>query len=295
MKIFLIATTLLFGSIGIGAAKAPEHVIFIGIDGFSSCSMEHVEVPTIRQLMAEGSHTLTKRTILPSSSAPNWASMFMGLPTELHGYTKWGSKSPEIETPYPKKNNILPTVFQVVKENKPEYNIGYIYEWDGMKYLADTLSTDYHQEAKKYLENKSLLTDLACNYIESTKPEFFGIIYASPDDMGHKYGFESPEYYAELESMDNQIKRIIETTEAAGILDSSVFIVTSDHGGIGKGHGNISQAEMNTPFIVWGEGIKKNHEIPELMMQYDVASVILDIFGIRQPSFWRGRSVDIKE
>ena len=43
--------------------------------------------------MEDGSYTLKKRSALPSSSAINWASMFMGAGPELHGYTEWGSKT----------------------------------------------------------------------------------------------------------------------------------------------------------------------------------------------------------
>lgn len=73
-------------------------------------------MPTISQLRNKGSYTLKKRSVLPSSSAPNWASMFMGVPTELHGYTQWGSKEPEIESPVETKNNIPPTIFQIAKK-----------------------------------------------------------------------------------------------------------------------------------------------------------------------------------
>lgn len=46
--------------------------------------------------MDAGCYTLKKRSVLPSSSAVNWASMFMGAGPELHGYTEWGSKTPEL-------------------------------------------------------------------------------------------------------------------------------------------------------------------------------------------------------
>lgn len=162
-----------------------------------------------------------------------------------------------------------------------------------MKYLVDTLSLDYHQEAIDYLEHKSLLKEIACNYLQEEKPTLFGVIYASPDDMGHKYGFESDEYYSELELVDQGINAIIKAVDRAGILNQTVFIVSSDHGGNGKSHGGITLAEMETPFIIVGSGIKSgyDYEIEEIMMQYDIASIILDLLRIEQPSFWRGHSL----
>ena len=64
-----------------------EHVVFIGLDGWGSYSVEKADMLHVKQLMSEGCYTLQKRTVLPSSSAVNWASMFMGAGPELHGYT----------------------------------------------------------------------------------------------------------------------------------------------------------------------------------------------------------------
>lgn len=59
-------------------------------------SVPKADIPAIKSLMTNGCYTLHSRSVLPSSSAINWASMFMGVGTELHGYTTWGSKTPEI-------------------------------------------------------------------------------------------------------------------------------------------------------------------------------------------------------
>ena len=67
-----------------------KHVVLIGLDGWGAYSVPKADIPTIKQLMADGAYTLEKRSALPSSSAINWASMFMGAGPELHGYTQWG-------------------------------------------------------------------------------------------------------------------------------------------------------------------------------------------------------------
>ena len=46
------------------SAKA-KHVIMIGIDGWASKSMAQADMPTVKgKLMAEGSYTLEKRSVL---------------------------------------------------------------------------------------------------------------------------------------------------------------------------------------------------------------------------------------
>ena len=97
-----------------------DHVFLIGLDGWGAYSVEKAEMPNVKSLMEKGSFTLSKRTVLPSSSAPNWASMFMGVPTELHGYTQWGSKTPELSSRVTGEHGILPTVFTVCRDALPD-------------------------------------------------------------------------------------------------------------------------------------------------------------------------------
>ena len=56
-----------------------KHVVLIGLDGWGAYSVHKADMPALASLMEQGSYTLKKRTVLPSSSAPNWASMFMGI------------------------------------------------------------------------------------------------------------------------------------------------------------------------------------------------------------------------
>ncbi len=107
----------------------PKHVILIGFDGLSAhCLNSGADMPTFRKMMAEGASTLENRSILPSSSACNWASMFMGAGPELHGYTEWGSylvdtlamsfrKHAPMSAENP--NGCTPVAVQYIKEKKP--------------------------------------------------------------------------------------------------------------------------------------------------------------------------------
>ena len=96
------------------------HVVLIGLDGWGAYSVPKADMPVVKSMMEHGCYTLQKRTVLPSSSAPNWASMFMGVPTELHGYTQWGSKTPELSSRVTGEHGILPTVFTVCRDALPD-------------------------------------------------------------------------------------------------------------------------------------------------------------------------------
>ena len=208
--ILALVFLMLFADASMAAKWKAKHVVLIGLDGWGAYSVNKAEMPNVKKLMEEGSYTLKKRSVLPSSSAVNWASMYMGAGPELHGYTEWGSQTPELPSRVVNKHGIFPTVFSLLRESDPKAEIGCICE-------------------------------------------------------------------------------IIQAVKDAGMLDETIFIVTADHGGIKKGHGGKTMEEMETAFIIAGKGIKKGYEFQESMMQFDCASTIAYIFGLKQPQVWIGR------
>lgn len=277
-------------------AKAPgvkgvKHVILIGLDGWGAYSVPKANMPNVKSLMEKGSYTLESRSILPSSSAPNWAAMFMGVGPELHGYTTWGSKTPEIPSRVILKNGIFPTVFQVVRDARPDAEIGVFSEWLGIKYLIDTLSVNVYQNTPDYNKYPTALCETAVKYIKEKKPTLAAFCFDNPDHVGHQTGHDTPAYYEKLEELDGYVGQIIQAAKDAGIYEETIFIVTADHGGINKGHGGKTLQEMQIPFIICGKGVKAGHKIGSSVMQFDTAATIAYILGAKAPQVWIGRPV----
>ena len=83
LLLLVIATASLTGAVAKGKkceAQKAKYVVLIGSDGFSSdvVRAHPGAFPNIEALMKNGSYTLERRSVLPSSSAVNWASMLMG-------------------------------------------------------------------------------------------------------------------------------------------------------------------------------------------------------------------------
>ncbi len=285
---------LLLGSLASAAFAAKpyaSHVVYIGLDGWGSYSVERADMPVVKSFMQKGCYTLQKRAVLPSSSAVNWASMFMGAGPELHGYTEWGSRTPELPSRVVLKHNIFPTIFQLLRDGRPTAEIGVLSEWDGIKYLVDTLSTSYHAVAPDYNKYPTALCEMAEQYIREKKPQLVAVCFDNPDHVGHQEGHDTPAYYAKLKELDGYIARIVRAVEEAGMLKETIFIITSDHGGIQKGHGGKKPEEIETPFIIAGKGIREGVELTESIAQYDVAATMAAIFRLRQPQVWTGRPI----
>lgn len=69
------------------------------------------------------------------------------------------------------------------------------------------------------------------------------------DHAGHKYGWMSREYLQSIEEADQQIGIFFQKLRQEDLFNDTHFLFLTDHGGIGKGHGGTSAAEMIVP---WG-------------------------------------------
>lgn len=267
--------------------ETASHVFFIGLDSWGSYSMAKADMPNVRRLMENGSYTLKKRTTLPSHSASNWASMFMGASPEIHGFCEWGSKTPDLVPRVTSEDGIFPTIFKLLRDKDPDAEIGAFYEWDDIKYLIDTLAMSRYETVPQ-----DQLSDSARNYILTKKPKLAAFVFDDPDHVGHAIGHDTEALYAKLTQLDGWIGEILDAIEQAGIMDKSIIILTSDHGGIGKGHGGRTMEEMETPFVIYGKGVRKGYCFDDIsVMQFDVASTMAYIFNLKQPQAWFGRPV----
>lgn len=275
-----------------GMKNPPEHVILIGFDGLSAYRIAtDANMPTYRELMENGSYTLENRSVLPSSSAVNWASMFMGAGPELHGFTEWGSQKPELPSRVVTEHNLFPDIYFQLRQKFPQAELGFFYEWDGMKYLVDTLSINRVESVTLSAPDTQSALAPVVKYIKEEKPMFCSVIFAEPDGVGHGIGWESDEYGKMVEHLDNGIAEIVKAVEEAGMSDETIFILAADHGGTGTGHGGKTMKEMQTAIVFNGKGIKKGFNITESTMVYDIASTIGYILGIDQPQVWTGRPI----
>ena len=307
MKSYFLALMTLIGFLMISCNQPQQnvrkplakHVILIGIDGWAATNFDKAPMPIVKnQLMAEGSYTLEKRSVLPSASAINWASNFMGVGTESHGYTTWGSKVPEIPSSVTNAHGIFPTILSILKEQQPESKTAAIFDWDGIKYVIDTLAVDHVMQrdhagyGKEFGEDCGEPLDYvkeAVNVIKEEKPTLFAVYFGGLDETGHTYGWYTEKYYDFEKVLDECIAQLIEATKEAGIYDDTIFVLTADHGGIDKGHGGMTLEEMLSPFIVYGKGIRKGFQMTDAMMQYDVAATVAYILGLETPQAWVGR------
>ncbi|WP_165021365.1 alkaline phosphatase [Dysgonomonas sp. ZJ279] len=285
MKNRLILLIFCLGIVLHTNATNVKHVVLIGCDGFGAYAYNKANMPNLKKLAADGSWSLKARSVLPSSSAVNWASMLMSASPTLHGYTEWGSQTPEIPSAATSQYGKFPSIYTIIKEQLPQAKTAVVYSWGGIEYLVEKEIIDFVIPTN---DNDNLCVDEAVTIIKNEKPLFTFIHLDEPDHIGHSAGHNTPEYYAELENVDARIGRIVQAVKDAGIENETIIMVVSDHGGIEKGHGGKTLYEVEVPIVMCGPGIKKGHEIKDVIIDYDYGATIAEIFGLKRPQAWRG-------
>ena len=264
-----------------------KHVILIGVDGFGAYAFEKAKIPNIRKMMKNGSYSLQARSVLPSSSAVNWASMLMGSGPELHGFTRWDSREPELPSAILGESGIYPTIFSLIDEQLPDSKKGAIYTWGGIRNLFERELVDLYYNG----ETDTKTIEKATKFITKEKPVFTFIHLDDADHKGHKTGFDSPEYYQEIEIIDSLIGDLITKMEDKDLMKDSIIILTSDHGGNKKSHGGPSLKEVEIPWIAYGKGISNQGKMNNIIINYDTGATIAYLLGLTIPEFWRGKPV----
>jgi predicted AlkP superfamily pyrophosphatase or phosphodiesterase len=262
----------------------------VGVDGLSPDGISKAATPSLDWMMKSGSYSFKAQAVMPSSSSPNWASMIMGASPTEHEITSNDWERTDIKDKTycsGKKGDTFPTIFKVIRDNNPEADIACFHDWDGFGRLVEpgitTLMADTRGEDRTAKE--------AAVYIAANKPLFTFIHLDHVDHAGHEYGHGSKEYISSVEKADKLIGEIISSLKKANILEGTLLLVTSDHGGIGKGHGGDTPAERDIPWIITGPGVKKGSKLTEPINTFDTAATMAYIFGYKTPECWTGKPV----
>ncbi len=274
------------------AARAPKmkHVVMIGSDGFSAevLTKNPGRFPNLERMMKEGSYTTEARSVLPSSSAINWATLLMGAGSEMHGFTEWGSKTPEVEPICTTKYGMFPGIFGLVRDQRPEAVIGVVYSWDGIGYLFEKEAVDLDTTTR---DNDDEATRLFCDFLKTNRPTLAFIHIGEPDHAGHSIGWMTPEYIRACEKVDSLVGVIYDCVRENMDMKSTAVIFTADHGGKGTAHGGKTMNEMRAPYIIVGRGIPAGQKIDRIVMKYDNAPTIADLLRLDVPEAWYGKSI----
>jgi predicted AlkP superfamily pyrophosphatase or phosphodiesterase len=266
-----------------------DHLVIIGIDGWGSFGLEGAKIPNIDRLRLEGASSLRGRGVMPTSSSPNWASMITGAGPEQHGVTSndWQPNKYEIPTAVKEAEGIYPTIFGLLRAERPNSKIVFFTEWHDFARLLERKALDEIYLGKSAEDTAGR----AAAVIAQSKPDLAFIQFDHVDHAGHQFGYGTPEYIAAVEKADTLIGQILNAIKEAGIAPRTTVLVTADHGGTGKKHGQPTIRDLEIPWIIAGPGIRAGKEIQSPLNIFDTAPSAAYILGLKAPTSCIGKVV----
>jgi arylsulfatase A-like enzyme len=103
-------------------------------------------------------------------------------------------------------------------------------------------------------------------------------------------------YDAEVYVIDREVGRLLHGLRAAGREDSTLVVLTADHGEAFLEHGKMQhtsslyQEMLHVPLVVALPGRQEGRRVPHWIQQIDIAPTILDAIGLPVPPSMLGES-----
>jgi len=219
-----------------------KRVLIISYDGMRPDAIPLAPMPNLMGLVNNGAYSFTSaETIDYPATSPSHASMLSGLCMEKTGvfldkYFAYMGYSKGVDIFDLAHAAGMRTVMIVSK--------------DKLRQMAEPETTDVFEV--RYGE--PAVAKEAVAEINNG----FGLMFvhfAGPDLRGHKYGWMSNAYMQVLREGDVALGQILDALKANDLMDSTLIIVTADHGGHDKAHIGTTIEDFRIPWIAYGPGV----------------------------------------
>lgn len=255
-------------------APLARRVLILSIDGFRPDAMPLAPMPYLTSLLNRSAYSVTAQTVFPSVTLVAHTSMLSGQCPDKHK-VDWNDYIPD--NGYAQVVDLfdvahkagLQTVMYVGKEK--------------LRQITEPESTDIF----KYINDRDLVIveDLIQNF-----PADFDLMFVhfpTADWMGHEYGWLSGEQLSVLFRADQAIEKLVTELESRGLMNETLFIITSDHGGHETSHGSSLPEDMTIPWIAFGAGIQPA-SLHSKISTVDTAATAAFALGLSLPFEWDG-------
>ncbi|KAI9292213.1 alkaline phosphatase-like protein [Neoconidiobolus thromboides FSU 785] len=213
----------------------------------------------------------------PTWSGQNWGSMLTGVNPNKHGVT-----NSNINDHYYNKKE-YPTIFKTILNFDANATIASIVSWTPLNKGL----TEEGLKLTKVTDNDDNIVaptlDFISNYGKEAKLMF--VDFSDIDNTGHGKGWMGKEYIAKYKLIDSYIGKIVHKLQETQLLESTLILVTADHGGIGTSHGGNTLQETQILFGASGPGISPKQLPSNTVRNMDIFAITLKALNIPLPSY----------
>ena len=217
-------------------------------------------------------------SVMPSVTLPCHMSIFHSVPPTRHGVTTntW--------TPMARP---IPGLVEVA--HAAGLRSAFLFNWEQLRDLSrpGQLDFSFYRDNNSDPEGDQLIADEAVRYLAHNGPSFTFLYFGTLDSFGHRYGWMTDGYLAQLERTDAAIGTVLDV-----LPDDTTVLIQSDHGGHDRIHGTDLPADMTIPWIIAGPGIRRNYEIKRVVNLIDTTPTLARALGITPHPEWEGQNVE---
>lgn len=254
-------------------------MVIISIDGLRPDALDQAHTPILDDLRRRGSYCPHAQTVIPSHTLPGHASMLSGMLPEKHDL-RWGL--PYIGWPGLQG----PTLFSVAHD--AGLRTALVAGKKKLDYLALPGSVDILAAADVHDPE---VKERAVQIIQDGLPNLLFIHFPDTDRVGHEYGWMSENQLYAVTFVDGMIGEVVAALAAGGYLETTLLIVTADHGGHEHGHGDDSPLDRTIPWLAVGPGTPPGAILHTGIQIHDTAATAAHALGLTQPEVWDSRPV----
>lgn len=237
------------------ACAATRNAVVVSIDGLRPDVALRADMPALRSLMARGSFTMFAATTDLAVTLPSHTSMLTGVTPARHGILF--NSDPRPGDP---QQPAWPTIFQIA--HRAGLSTAMCAGKSKFSVLASPGVLDQQfTPPRGDTASDSLVASLAARWIGVSQPRVLFVHLAGPDLVGHASGWGSAEQLAAAATADRALGQVLRALEGASPLESTLVIVSTDHGGAGKTHGGLDATSHYIPWIAAGPGIRRDFDL----------------------------------
>ncbi len=264
-----------------------KKALIIGIDGCRPDALLAAKAPNLHALIKNGAFSDKAQTGDMTASGSGWGSLLTGVWREKHGVRG---------NTFDQSNFAeFPDMLSRIKKVRPESYVASIVHWDPIQKLI-VKTADVNAAYKTDPE----VTKAACQLLADKNPDLLFVHLDDVDGAGHKHGFDPklPMYLEGIGKADEQVGEILKAVESRKTYKNEdwLVVVSTDHGGSGKGHGANTPEHRTIFVIVSGKAAAKGTIEPAPGI-VDVAPTVMKHLGIPIEANWKldGKAVGLGE
>jgi predicted AlkP superfamily pyrophosphatase or phosphodiesterase len=261
-------------------------VLIISIDGLRPDVMLLADAPNIRAMMKAGAYSMYAHTVAEGYTLPAHVSMLTGVLPERHGVT-WNDY---VEQAY----SNVPTIFELAKRKQLSTAMAVA----KMKFivLARPGTIDVSFVADEDKMNDADVAREAIKIIRGHKPHVMFVHFGDVDVVGHASGWGSVKQREMIERDDKHVGELLGCLRDEKLDVVTLVILTSDHGGHARSHGEGDLPTSLIPWIATGPGVRKDFDLTLLHSRQvqieDTFATAAAALGIDVPYAVEGKPVE---